>query len=155
MGRDEPRNTFIKRSISSGGHGIINAGWSNKFQPNYIISVIWRTVHLNDQVYLNLWNFRVHKISSLHSNKFRWLWFMEHICMQFKRRSNFSALVYMSKIIMHRVIIIALYIVYCKWYSTWYAFYKQFSWTVLKFWSWKSPIVLNILMNFYRYISTS
>lgn len=51
---------------------------------------------------------------------------MEHICMQFKRRSNFSALVYMSKIIMHRVIIIALYIVYCKWYSTWYAFYKQF-----------------------------
>lgn len=45
--------------------------------------------------------------------------------MQFKRRSNFSALVYMSKIIMHRVIIIALYIVYCKWYSTWYAFYKQ------------------------------
>lgn len=24
-----------------------------------------------------------------------------------------------------RVIIIALYIVYCKWYSTWYAFYKQ------------------------------
>lgn len=31
-----------------------------------------------------------------------------------------------QKIIMHRVIIIALYIVYCKWYSTWYAFYKQF-----------------------------
>lgn len=30
-----------------------------------------------------------------------------------------------QKIIMHRVIIIALYIVYCKWYSTWYAFYKQ------------------------------
>lgn len=31
-----------------------------------------------------------------------------------------------QKIIMHRVIIIALYIVYCKWYSTWYAFFKQF-----------------------------
>lgn len=31
-----------------------------------------------------------------------------------------------QQIIMHRVIIIALYIVYCKWYSTWYAFYKQF-----------------------------
>lgn len=30
-----------------------------------------------------------------------------------------------QKIIMHRVIIIALFIVYCQWYSTWYAFYKQ------------------------------